>query len=91
MLVQVHPTGKTFVELGVSEPYHSPLKVEVISPDLLVYSDSQTGQDVGKVYRTMNQWWVDAIPFPSPFKVPEKYIGFLFIRQAHITLKNNGI
>ena len=91
MLVQSLPFGKISVEYGEAEPYQSPLRVTYVDPDVLIYSDAKTGKDIGTVYRTMKRWWVDAVTIGSPIEIPDKYIGFLFIRQVHIALKNNEL
>lgn len=91
MFVQNLPTGKTSVEYGEPKPYQSPVRVTSVSPDVIIYSDAESGKDIGKVYRTTNRWWVDAVTIVNPIEIPDKYIGFLFIRQVYIALKNNEL
>ena len=76
---------------GDPAPYQSPLLITENLPSLVMYADSETKCEVGRVYKTEdNRWYLSTIYLNSrsPIEVFAKYKGFLFLNALHS--KRNG-
>ena len=86
MHVQPLNSGKTMVNYGKPVPYQSPLRIDQCYPSVVTYSDSKTGEHVGKVYKDAEgRWYLRTryINSDIPFEVFTKYDGFLFLNKLH--------
>ena len=86
MKLQSLNSGNTVVEYGDPMPYQSPLRIDQCYPSVVTYSDSKTGEHVGKVYKdTEGRWYLRTryINSDIPFEVFTKYEGFLFLNKLH--------
>lgn len=84
MNVQTRNTGIWSVRPVKVDGYYSPLKVRDNYPSIVTYSDTKSGEPIGKVYREDSQWYLatcyrEWVPFP----VSAKYEGFLILSELH--------
>ena len=67
-------------------PYQSPLLITENLPSLVMYADSNTKCDVGRVYKTEDdRWYLSTVYLNNwnPIEVFAKYKGFLFLNKLH--------
>jgi hypothetical protein len=86
MIVQMLPTGETFVEYGVRVEYQSSILVDENYPSLVTYKCAKTLNHIGKVYKTADgRWWLATcyLSHWTPVEVFSKIKGFLFLSQLH--------
>ena len=86
MILQLLSTGRWYVVYGDPVPYQSPLRIDQCYPSVVTYSDSKTGEYLGKVYKdTEGRWYLRTryINSDIPFEVFTKYGGFLFLNKLH--------
>ena len=86
MILQLLSTGRWYVVYGDPVPYQSPLRIDQCYPSVVTYSDSKTGEHVGKVYKdTEGRWYLRTryINSDIPLEVFTKYGGFLFLNKLH--------
>ena len=91
MKVQSLSSGITVVSLGEPMPYQSPLRISESFPSVVMYVDSRTGSDVGRVYKAEDdRWYLSSVYLNNwnPIEVFAKYKGFLFLNALHS--KRNG-
>ena len=91
MKVQSLSSGITVVSLGEPMPYQSPLRLSERFPSVVMYVDSRTGSDVGRVYKAEDdRWYLSSVYLNNwnPIEVFAKYKGFLFLNALHS--KRNG-
>ena len=71
---------------GNPAPYQSSLRVMACYPSVVTYSDTRTGEFVGKVYKNdEGKWFLETVYLDSysPVEVFTKYQGFLFLKKLH--------
>lgn len=76
---------------GDPMPYQSPLLITENLPSLVMYADSDTKCEVGRVYKADDgHWYLSSIYLNdwNPTEVFAKYKGFLFLSALHS--KRNG-
>ena len=86
MNAQVLSSGRCAVQYGDPRPYTSPLRIHEQHPSVVLYKCSQTGHDVGRVYRTEDNRWYLATRYLNhwqPVEVFAKYEGFLLLNNLH--------
>lgn len=86
MKLQSLSSGSIVVEYGDPVPYQSPLRIDQCYPSVVTYSDSKTGEYVGKVYKNTEEQWYLRTPYINsdiPLEVFTKYNGFLFLNKLH--------
>jgi len=86
MNVQYLNSGSIVVVYGEPKPYQSALRIYENHPTLVLYKCSQTGHDVGKVYRSKDGRWYLATRYIEhwrPLEVFAKYEGFLLLNRLH--------
>ena len=91
MKVQSLSSGITVVSLGEPMPDQSPLRISESFPSVVMYVDSRTGSDVGRVYKAEDdRWYLSSVYLNNwnPIEVFAKYKGFLFLNALHS--KRNG-
>lgn len=67
-------------------PYQSPLLITENLPSLVLYADSKTKCEVGRVYKAEdNRWYLSTVYLNNrnPIEVFAKYKGFLFLNKLH--------
>jgi hypothetical protein len=67
-------------------PYRSPLLITENLPSLVMYADSNTRCEVGRVYKTEDgRWYLSTVYLNdrNPIEVFAKYKGFLFLNALH--------
>ena len=67
-------------------PYQSPLLITENLPSLVMYADSNTKCEVGRVYKTEDdRWYLSTVYLNdrNPIEVFAKYKGFLFLNALH--------
>jgi hypothetical protein len=91
MKIQYLSSGSTVVVYGEPMPYQSPLLITENLPSLVMYADSNTKCEVGRVYKAEDdRWYLSTIYLNNrnPIEVFAKYKGFLFLNALHS--KRNG-
>lgn len=86
MNVQSLNSGNTVVSLGEPMPYQSPLLITENLPSLVMYADSKTRCEVGRVYKAEDdRWYLSSVYLHNwnPIEVFAKYKGFLFLQKLH--------
>jgi hypothetical protein len=86
MIVQVLPTGKTFVEYGAKVEYQSPILIDENYPSIVTYKCARTLQLIGKVYKTQDgKWWLATcyLSHWQPVEVFSKIEGFFLLNQCY--------
>lgn len=86
MIVQVLPTGKTFVEYGAKVEYQSPILIDENYPSIVTYKCARTRQLIGKVYKTQDgKWWLATcyLSHWQPVEVFSKIEGFFLLNQCY--------
>ena len=67
-------------------PYQSPLLITENLPSLVLYADSKTKCEVGRVNKAEdNRWYLSTVYLNNrnPIEVFAKYKGFLFLNKLH--------
>lgn len=78
--------GNTVVEYGEPMPYQSPLRITENLPSLVMYADTKTSCEVGRVYKADDGRWYLSTGYLNnwnPIEVFAKYKGFLFLHKLH--------
>ena len=86
MKFQSLSSGSTVVVYGDPMPYQSPLLIIENLPSLVMYADSDTKCEVGRVYKADDgHWYLSSIYLNdwNPTEVFAKYKGFLFLNALH--------
>ena len=86
MNVQELNSGRWSVAYGEPMPYQSPLLITENLPSLVMYADSQTKCEVGRVYKSEDgRWYLSSVYLNnwSATEVFAKYKGFLFLNRLH--------
>ena len=66
--------------------YQSPLRIAENFPSLVMYTDTETTREVGRVYKTDDGRWYLSTVYTnnwSPIEVFAKYEGFLLLNALH--------
>ena len=75
---------------GEPMPYQSPLLITENLPSVVLYADSQTKCEVGRVYKSEDgRWYLSTVYLNNrnPVEIFAKYKGFLFLNKLH---QNHG-
>ena len=67
-------------------PYQSTLLITENLPSVVMYADTQTKCEVGRVYKTEDgHWYLSTVYLNNrnPIEVFAKYKGFLFLNKLH--------
>jgi hypothetical protein len=67
-------------------PYQSPLLITENLPSLVMYADSKTKCEVGRVYKAEDGRWYLSSAYLNNWSATEvfaKYQGFLFLQKLH--------
>jgi len=86
MNVQFLSSGSIVVVYGDPKPYQSPLLITENLPSVVMYADSKTKCEVGRVYKADDgRWYLSSIYLHNwnPIEVFAKYKGFLFLNKLH--------
>ena len=86
MNVQSLSSGNTAVSLGEPMPYQSPLLITENLPSIVMYADSKTKCEVGRVYKSEDDRWYLSSVYLNNWSATEvfaKYKGFLFLNRLH--------
>ena len=86
MHIQPLDSGKTMVNYGKPVSYQSPLLITENLPSLVMYADSKTKCEVGRVYKAEDgRWYLSSVYLNnwSATEVFAKYRGFLFLNALH--------
>ena len=86
MKVQSLSSGITVVALGEPMPYQSPLLITENLPSIVMYVDSKTKCEVGRVYKSEDDRWYLSSVYLNNWSATEvfaKYKGFLFLNRLH--------
>jgi hypothetical protein len=86
MKLQSLSSGITVVVLGESMPYQSPLLITENLPSVVMYADSKTKCEVGRVYQAEDGRWYLSSAYLNNWSATEvfaKYKGFLFLNALH--------
>ena len=86
MKLQSLSSGITVVALGEPMPYQSPLLITENLPSIVMYVDSKTKCEVGRVYKSEDDRWYLSSVYLNNWSATEvfaKYKGFLFLNALH--------
>ena len=86
MKLQSLSSGITVVVLGEPMPYQSPLLITENLPSVVMYADSKTKCEVGRVYQAEDGRWYLSSSYLNNWSATEvfaKYKGFLFLNALH--------
>ena len=86
MKLQSLSSGITVVVLGEPMPYQSPLLITENLPSVVMYADSKTKCEVGRVYQAEDGRWYLSSAYLNNWSATEvfaKYKGFLFLNALH--------
>ena len=86
MKVQYLSSGSTVAVYGEPMPYQSPLRITENLPSLVLYADTKTTCEVGRVYKANDGRWYLSTGYLNdwmPIEVFAKYKGFLFLQKLH--------